>query len=207
MNSRPDISFAQSKQERSQKTLEDILQAAEQIVAEAKPELFTSRTLSQKSGYGLGTLVRRLGSIENVFLWAAKKGRDKKFEEIALAIAQFDTDTPVQQFAENMVDRCFTGIQGVSPRVMRFFESRYTKANGLSSDYFSYMDFIVEPYLEASRLNKTGTFRQLSKPEAALLLRQLCLLIERPFMENNPVAGTEEHRKVVVDSIIRLLGK
>ena len=70
MNPKSEIPFAESKQDRSQKTLEDILQAAERIVEEANPELFTSRSLSQKSGYALGTLVRRLSSIENVFLWA-----------------------------------------------------------------------------------------------------------------------------------------
>lgn len=106
-----------------------------------------------------------------------------------------------------MVDRSFSGIQKINPAVMRFFEYHYTKTKGLTPDYFSYIDCLIEPYLEASSKNKTNTFRQLSKNEAALLLRQLCFLIERPFMENSPIAGTEEHRKVTKDAIIRLLGK
>jgi len=207
MNPKSEIPFAESKQDRSQKTLEDILQAAERIVEEANPELFTSRSLSQKSGYALGTLVRRLSSIENVFLWAAKKGRDKKFEEIALAIVQIDEDVSIEPFAEDMVDEIFSSIQKINPAVMRFFESRYTKMNGLTHDYFSYTDCLVEPYLEACSKNKTNTFRKLSKNEAALLLKQLCFLVERPFMEDNPIAGTEEHRKVTKEAIIRLLGK
>jgi hypothetical protein len=207
MNPKSEIPFAESKQDRSQKTLEDILQAAERIVEEANPELFTSRSLSQKSGYALGTLVRRLSSIENVFLWAAKKGRDKKFEEIALAIIQIDEDVSIEPFAEDMVDEIFSSIQKINPAVMRFFESRYTKKNGLTHDYFSYIDCLVEPYLEACSKNKTNTFRKLSQNEAALLLKQLCFLVERPFMEDNPIAGTEEHRKVTKEAIIRLLGK
>lgn len=207
MNPKSEIPFAASKQDRSQKTLEDILQAAEHIVEEANPELFTSRSLSQKSGYALATLVRRLSSIENVFLWAAKKGRDKKFEEIALAIVQFDEDSPIESFAEDMVNRTFSGIQKINPAVMRFFESRYTKIRGLTPDYFSYTDCLVEPYLEASTNNKTNTFRQLSKNEVALLIKQICFLVERPFMEDNPIAGKEEHRKVTKEAIIRLLGK
>jgi hypothetical protein len=206
MNPNSEIPFAESKQERSQKTLDDILQAAERIVEEANLDLFTSRTLAQKSGYALGTLVRRLSSIENVFLWAAKKGRDKKFEEIAIAIVQFDVDVPIEVFAKDMVDKTFSGIQKINPEVMRFFESRYTKMKGLAPDYFSYVDCLVEPYLEASSKNITNTFRQLSKNEATLLLRQLCFLIERPFMEDSPIAGTEEHRKVTQEAIISLLG-
>jgi hypothetical protein len=207
MNSHSEISFAESKQERSQKTLEDILEAAEQIVREANPDLFTSRTLAQRSGYALGTLVRRLSSVENVYLWAVKKGRDKKFQEFSIRITQFDIDTPIDAFAENMIDSAFSAVQRVNPAVMRFFEHRLTKINGLPPDYFAYMDLLVEPYLMAASKNQTGTFRSLSISEAPLLIRQICLLIERPFMEGNPIAGTQEHRRIAIDTIIRLLRK
>lgn len=207
MNSRPEVPFAESKQERSQKTLENILEAAEQIVVEANPDLFTSRTLAQRSGYALGTLVRRLNSIENVFLWAVKRGRDRKFQEFTASITQFDAKTPIDAFAEQMVDTAFSGIQKINPAVMRFFENRFTKINGLTPDYFAYIDSLAEPYLMAASKNETGTFRVLSTSEASLLIRQICLLVERPFMEGNPIAGTQGHRRIAIDMIIRLLGK
>ena len=203
----PPFPFADPKQERSKQTLENILDAVQQIVEEADPDIFTSRMLANKSGYGLGTLTRRLSSIENVFLWAIYKGREKKFEEISIAISQFDADVPIQTFAQNMVDAGFAGITKVNPSVMRFFENRFTKMQGLPPDYFAYMDYLAEPYLEAANKNETGTFRLLSKNEASLLIRQVCLLIERPFMEGNPIAGTDEHRQVAIDTIVRLLGK
>jgi len=207
MNPTAEIPFAESKQERSQKTLENILEAADQIVKEADPSQFTSRSLAQKSGYALGTLVRRLSSVENVFLWAVKKNRDQKFQEVSISITQFDADTTIHTFAENMIDTAFAGFQRTNPAVMRFFENRFTKLNGLTPDYFSYLDAMVEPYLVAASKNKTGTFRVLSTIEASLLIRQICLLAERPFIEGNPIAGTPEHRRVAIDMIIRLLGK
>ena len=207
MNPNAEIPFAESKQERSQKTLVDILDAAEKIVIEANPDLFTSRTLAQRSGYALGTLVRRLNSVENVFLWAVKKGREQKFQEISINITQFDTDMPIDAFAENMVDAAFSAVQKVNPAVMRFFENRFTKLNGLTPDYFAYMDSLVEPYLATTSKNQSDTFRALSISEASLLIRQICLLLERPFIEGNPIAGTQEHRRIAVDMIIRLLGK
>jgi hypothetical protein len=207
MNPYPEIPFAESKQERSQKTLVDILDAAEKIVIEANPDLFTSRTLAQRSGYALGTLVRRLNSVENVFLWAVKKSRDQQFQEFVISVTQFDADTSIYTFAEKIVNTGFSSAQRVNPAVMRFFESRFTKINGLTPDYFTYMDSLVEPYLIVAGKNKTGTFRVLSTSEASLLIRQICLLVERPFMEGNPIAGTQEHRRIAVDMIIRLLGK
>ena len=207
MNPKSTILFAEAKQERSLKTMSDILQAAEQLTAGADPELFTSRSLAQRSGYALGTLVRRLGSIDNVFLWAIKKGRDKKLHEFASIVTQFDANTSIHAFAENVVDTAFTDIQQINPAVMRFFENRFTKINGLPHDYFNYMDLLVESYLVAASKNQTDTFRALSPIEASLLIRQICLVIERPFMEGNPISGTQEHRRIAIEMMIRLLGK
>ncbi len=207
MNPESEILFAKSKQDRSLKTMADILQAAEKLAVGADPALFTSRSLAQQSGYSLGTLVRRLGSIENVFLWAIKKGRSSLLNEFALNIAQFNPNVSVQKFAEEMVDSAFANIQKVNPKVMRFFENRFTKREGLPADYFSYWDCFVEPYLESVQSNKTDTFRQMTKDEATLIIRHLCLMGERPFVEGNPIAGTAEHRRILVDAITRLLGK
>jgi hypothetical protein len=207
MNPKTEILFSESKQDRSHKTMADILQAAEKLTAEADPALFTSRSLALESGYALGTLVRRLGSIENVFLWAIKKGRSYLLHEFALNIAQFNPNFSVQKFAEAMVDGAFTNCQKVNPKVMQFFENRITKREGLPVDYFSYHDCLVEPYLESARRNTTDTFRQMTKDEATLIIRHLCLLVERPFIEGNPIAGTAEHRRIAVDAITRLLGK
>jgi AcrR family transcriptional regulator len=207
MNPESEILFAESKQERSLKTMADILQAAEQLTLEANPEQFTSRTLAQRSGYALGTLVRRLGSVENVFLWAIKKGRGTLLNELALRIARFDSNASIQQFSVDMVDTAFTNIQKVNPKVMRFFENRITKRDGLPADYFSYWDCFVEPFLESAQRNTTDTFRQMTKDEATLIIRHLCILVERPYIEDNPIAGTAEHRRIAIESITRLLGR
>jgi hypothetical protein len=207
MNPNSEFLFAESKQDRSLQTMADILQAAEQLTAEGDPELFTSRSLAQKSGYALGTLVRRLGSVENVFLWAIKKGRDRLLNEFALSVARFDSDITIQKFAEKVVDTAFFNVQNVNPKVMRFFEARITKREGLTADYFLYMDCFAEPYLESIQKNTSNTFRQMTKDEATLILRQLTFLIERPFIEGNPIAGTAEHRRIAIDAITRLLGK
>jgi AcrR family transcriptional regulator len=207
MNPTSEILFAESKQERSLKTMADILQAAEQLTLEGDPEQFTSRTLAQRSGYALGTLVRRLGSIENVFLWAIKKGRDTLLNELALRIARFDSNASIQEFSVDIVNTAFTTIQKVNPKVMRFFENRITKRDGLPADYFSYWDCFVEPFLESAQRNTTDTFRQMTKDEATLVIRHLCILVERPFIEDNPIAGTAEHRRIAIESITRLLGR
>ena len=44
------IQFPEAKQGRSARSLEDILQAAFELVNAAEPKKFTSRTLAEKSG-------------------------------------------------------------------------------------------------------------------------------------------------------------
>ena len=75
------VKFSDPKQDRSKKTLDDLLQAAFEIVEVADTAKFTSRTLASKSGYSLGTLSQRLGSVEDVFFWAIQKGRETKFND------------------------------------------------------------------------------------------------------------------------------
>jgi len=207
MNKNLEILFADSKQERSQKTLEDILQAAEQLVTEADAELFTSRNLAKKSGYGLGTLVRRLNSIDYVFFWAIEKGREKVLKEIGNSISHFDPNLTIQDFVETIVDQGFTAITKVGPKVMRFYDERYTKKNGLTTDYFDHFDLLVEPYLEACQKNQTGTFRMISHQEAKFVFRAVLMMSERIFAQYDPVAGSTEHRQILIDLMTRMLVK
>jgi hypothetical protein len=201
------IDFSHAKQDRSQKTLDDLLDAALRIIEEAKPEKFTSRTLAEKSGYALGTLSKRLTSIDNVFLLAIKKGQKKHFENFAESIAAFDTNRPINELVEMMVDECLAAIKKVNPKVIQFFENRSAKKNMLSSDFYHYTDVLVKPYLETAKRNKTQTFRDLSQDEAILIFRAILVLLERPFVEGNAIAGSAKHRKLAIENITRLLGK
>ena len=78
-----DINFAEPKQDRAKKTLDDLLETALELVNEGEIELLTSRTLSKKSGYSLGTLNKRLNSVDKIFLWAIKQGQQKHLEKIS----------------------------------------------------------------------------------------------------------------------------
>ncbi len=201
------IDFSDAKQDRAKKTLDDLLQAAYAIVEEADPTEFTSRSLAGKAGYSLGTLSKRLGSVENVFFWAIQKGRELKFTEIAKAIDQFDPKLNVREFVELFVDKSFSGINVVTPSVMRFYDQRYTKKNGLSTDYFDYVDVLIEPYQRMCLKNVRNTFRMVSQDEARLIFKAILTFVERPFANGDPIIGTPEHRRIAVELITRMITK
>jgi hypothetical protein len=201
------IKFSAAKQDRAKKTLEDLLQTAYEIVEVADPAEFTSRSLASKAGYSLGTLSKRLGSVENIFFWAIQKGREVKFNEVAKDMDQFDPQLTVQEFVEIFVDKGFSGINVVTPSVMRFYDQRFTKKNGLGTNYFDYVDVLVEPYQRLCQKNVSNTFRILSQDEARLIFKAILMLTERPFANKDPIMGTAEHRRIAVEAVTRMLAK
>ena len=201
------INFSDPKQDRSKKTLDDLLQAAFEIVEDADTAKFTSRTLASKSGYSLGTLSQRLGSIEDVFFWAIQKGRETKLNAFIEAMEQFDTQLPIQVFLEKFVDIAFSNMNAVTSKVMRFYDQRLSLKHGLTADYFDYIDVLIEPYLALCQKNETNTFRVLSLEEARFIFKCVIMLGERPFANEDPIAGTEQHRKILIANLIRLLAK
>ena len=202
-----EIDFSDAKQDRAKKTLDDLMQAAYAIVEEADPAAFTSRSLAGKAGYSLGTLSKRLGSVENVFFWAIQKGRELKFNEVAKDMDQFDPHLTVQDFVEVFVDKAFSGINAVTPSVMRFYDQRFTKKNGLSTDYFDYIDVLVEPYQRLCQKNTSNTFRVISQDEARMIFKAILTFVERPFANGDPIMGTAEHRRIAIEVITRMLAK
>jgi hypothetical protein len=200
------IQFPEAKQGRSARSLEDILQAAFELVNAAEPKKFTSRTLAEKSGYALGTMTKRLGIIENAFLWAIKQGQAQHIENMAKRFREFDVHLPMQTFFEIMIDIVFQTIKQVNPRVIRYYEDCLAKQNVLSSESFHYTDALAQPYVETALRNQTNTFRQLSVDEATLLFRSALAIVERPFVELNPIAGTEEHRRIAISALVQMFG-
>ena len=207
MSKNPNIDFSDAKQDRSKKTLDDLLQAAYEIVEAAEPTAFTSRTLADKAGYSKGTLTKRLGPVENVFLWAIAKGRDIKANQAANMIAQFDPQLSVHDFIEAFVDDGFSHINATTTKVMQFYDQRFTKTYGLTPDYFDWIFILVDPYVELCKRNQTNTFIAPSKDEARMMFRAIHAVLERPFASDDPIAGTAEHRRIVIDTLTRLLAK
>ena len=202
-----DIDFSSTKQDRSKKTLDELIEAAYAIVEQEDPQAFTSRALAKKSGYALGTLNKRLGAIENVFLWVIQKGRDNKFQEVVSYVINHNPKLNVQNFVEGLVDLCFSLVKIVNPKVMQFYDQRFTLKYGLTGNYFDYVDVLVEPYVEMVSKNESDTFKKMSHNEAKLNLRAMLILTERPFAEGNRIAGTAEHRKIAVEACTKLLQK
>jgi hypothetical protein len=94
----------------------------------------------------------------------------------------------------------------VNPRVIRYYEDSIAKQNALSSEFYQYSDALAQPYVETALRNQTNTFRHISVDEAILLFRSVFTIVERPFVELNSIAGTEEHRRIAISTLVQMFG-
>ncbi len=89
---------------------------------------------------------------------------------------------------------------------MQFVESRLIKRDQFSSKYFHFIDPIGLALFKNSQKNTSNTFREITENEARILTRSFIVIAERPFAEEDPIAGSNEHRKIVIESLVRLFG-
>jgi len=201
------VEFSKAKQLRSEKTLDDLLDAADQLVSDADPKKFNARSLAEKSGYALGTLTTRLKSVENVFLWIIQKQRDQNVQAIVQIIEEFGVDKPIQSLGELLIEEGFKTFKKVNPKVMQFAESRLIKRDQFSSKYFHFIDPIGLALFKNSQKNTSNTFGEITENESKLMIRAFIMIAERPFAEEDPIAGSNEHRRITIQSFVRLFGK
>jgi hypothetical protein len=97
-------------------------------------------------------------------------------------------------------------MKKVNPKVVRYYEHKMAVKIGFHED-FDRADALVKPFLAASQSDTSHTFRQMSEVEMRLVLRSLLYLVERPFVYGDPIAGTGEHRRIAIETSVRLLGR
>lgn len=200
------VRFSESKQQRSQDAVNNLIQAASELVSTGDSSKLSARQLSNVSGYSLGALVKRLGKIENVFLHAIAHGREQQIKSCCDSAENFDVNKTATDFAEFMVNLSIDKITNVvGPSIIRYYERRALGRVSSLADIHAYTDDLVPTLTKVIAQNKTGTFRQLTLYEAKYVARAIFLFIERPFAENDPLAGTEDHRQMATRQVASLL--
>jgi len=198
------VVFAPSKQTRSEQALKNLIEAAEQIVATGDSTQFNARSLAKLSGYSLGALVQRLGKVENIFLHAIAYQRTQLLKEVTELIDATGPNLTAEECATVIVSFAFDNMK---PPVMRYYETRAIGRTQNVSDIYAYTDEVVPALLKVIERNTSGTFRKITPYEAKYIARAIFVFVERPFVESDPFAGTEQHRQMAIKQISALISK
>lgn len=163
--------------------------------------------LATKSGYSIGTLYYYLEKAEDAFILMIIKRRERQFHQLVEIINQFPENKPIGDLLAQMIDSSFKEYNRMNHRsfflIFRMI-LRFSK-NPLAFD--DALSLLVEPLINAQRRNTTDTFRELESDDLLMLLKTCFAIVRRPFLEQNPIAGSPKHRELAIDTMARLLGK
>ena len=65
----------------------------------------------------------------------------------------------------------------------------------------------MRSFIQAQKLNQTGTMRMMDENELRVILRGALAMVRSDFLEQNPYFGSAAHKKLMLDSMVRLFQK
>lgn len=193
-------------QQRSEQSIENILEAADTILSEPNADNLTTRMLSEISGYSIGALYHYLDKAEHAFILALFRRREKRLARVTEIINQYPKDEPLRDLLELLVDSMLEELNGINRRVFVLVSRMFVKHAKNHWLLDNAAAVLVDPLIRAQKRDATGTFRAIEHDELLMLLKLCAISLRRPFLEQDPIAGTQKHRDFVIDTMVRLLG-
>jgi len=201
--------FLKSKleQDRSIKAIDDIFETATQLAISGDPSLLNIRELSYKSGYSTGSIYHYFSKIDDLFSYVFNRRREKVHAAFGENILSMDENSTVNQVFEKLVDDSFVIWKQPHPKLLNKMMRQYLKRSKEPEKFFAIADSLVPFFLKMINKNKSGTIRLIEENELRILLRMTQQAIGSPFMEQQPIAGSAEHRKIAVEICCKLFQK
>jgi hypothetical protein len=204
------IKSTKQLQLRAAKTFLDISQTADDLMQSDNVDFPSARELSTKSGYSIGTLYRYFGSLNALFSFIFIDRHLRKVvieaEELIGSFTPTDTITTV---VTSIVNSLFLRLNKKkhTHQKYKFLVRILFKMAKKPEELNQVMDPVIPRILELQRNNVTGTIKLMNEDECRLALRGFQAIMRSPFMEGDPLAGSEEHKKYACEFGIALFGK
>ena len=127
--------------------------------------------------------------------------------KLVSAINDFPCDQPVNMLAQIIINSSFEELNKMNKRSFYMIFKMILRFSRDPLKFDDAVAVLVPPLLGAQKRDSTGTFRQTSDAELLMLLKICFAIIRRPFLEQLEIAGKDEHRKLALDTMDRLLCK
>jgi len=206
MNYFTEFEFKIPKQERSKKTIDDIERAIE-ILAKKITNLkdITTRDISERSGYALGTLYHHFNNQEDLFVYLFLIRRQRAYQDVIEVMKKHPSDQPLSVLVAGVID-CFMEQLSRPNRKHLLFTMRQLLKRSKNPELINKQADVLIPYwMDANKRDKTNTILKYSEKELGLRFRAIQTIIRSPFFESDEMAGSSEHREEAINLAIQLL--
>ena len=204
MNAKRDFLKNSPEQDRSEKAIETIFETATKLAISGDPKVLNIRELSEHSGYSVGNIYHYFSKIDDLFSYVFNKRREKVHAAFGENIRKLDPSSTVSEIFTKLVDDSFEIWKQPHPKLLNKMLRQYLKRSQDPEKFHAIADLLVPPFLDAMQKNTSASFRQIDENELRILLRMTQQAIGAPFMEQDPIAGTAEHRKIAINSCCAL---
>jgi len=184
-------------QQRSNKTVDDLYQSAKEIFDSDLDADFSTKLLSEKSGYSAGVIYRYFNKYEDIFIKLFIERVDEHLQEVEKIYLSHQPDESIDLLIKKIVDHGFFFLSKRSmfirnlPVLFKFIARRLKEPDIV----FILNDRFLPHLMELQKNDRTHTFEIMSEMECISRLRAFDLFLRVPFMISNNTFDLLEHKK------------
>lgn len=184
-------------QQRSEKAIENIFEAARALVAKNEPSQLSARNLAERSGYSVGSIYRYFEKIDDVFTHIFISRRKRVCMQLVEKIQIFPTTGTGDQMLNMIIDHSMSSWGSHSFAVIKMLSRHFFKRAKEPEQFSKVIDVLIPSLIALERRNTTNTIKRLNEFEIQISLRAIQAAVRSPFLEGDPRAGGAEHRTIV----------
>ena len=202
-----EFDFKAPKQNRVVILIENVMQALKELAQSGDLAELTTRELSNRSGYSLSTIFHHFKKFDDVFIYLFLIRRKQANLEIAELINNHPTEQPLSVLASVLTNHIIDKLLIPNRKTLLFIVNLFLRRTKNPERLNMETDMLVPIWMNIYSRDKTNTFYKFSENELRQRLRALQSIIRSPFLEDDPMAGTAEHRKIALNIFMRLFTK
>ena len=196
------------KKESTANTVDMIVEAAILAIEESGGlDTISSRKLAQKSGFSVGSIYRYFKDKDHLFSKVWLFFITRLHGSLVPKINSFPVTGTLRQLMIVIVDHYFNDLSRRKPSRGIPLYRMFIKASVDPENMAKPIDVLIEPLMNAQKINKTDTMKIMDENEVRIYLRGALAMVRSDFLEGNPYFGTPSHQRVVLEALVRLFQK
>ena len=199
--------FEEAGRHKKDSTIQAIIDAAGVLLHEKMGTAPHAREIAARSGYSVGTIYNYFTSVGDVVSHLVLKRQAEMMKQIEGMIDDHDAHQPAGTLCARIVESLFSTFESVAPAVLRFAYNLAIANSAKPDQHERVLDRLLQPIHAAVSRDKTGTFRKFDDQELSLYLRGIFYLCRYPLLEGNPIYGTPDHQRIILNMMTRVLSQ
>ena len=196
------------KKESTANTVDMIVEAAIFAIEQSGGlDTISSRKLAQKSGFSVGSIYRYFKDKDHLFSKVWLFFITRLHGSLVPKINSFPATGTLRQLMMVIVDHYFNDLSRRKPSRGIPLYRMFIKASVDPENMAKPIDVLIEPLMNAQKINKTDTMKIMDENEVRIYLRGALAMVRSDFLEGNPYFGTPSHQRVVLEALVRLFQK